>query len=533
MVDCTDDPVVTARFLAYEYHMEGRGIDPDGKRWLDLERAYRLGIDQLIEEARQAGVDDPVRAVRLAAYEGQREAARDAARGRLATTNPLAGVRDEPPDDVPPPDDEDAPWEDGAGAVAWRTRLIMEQNRDGELRVKSCGPNALVFARYHPALFGRLGLNERSVEPVWLDSPPWGGKPRPLRESDADELALWIAGTERIVMSRDHWWHALTTEAERHPFDLVRDWLESIEWDQQERISWWLAHRCGAEASPFVAAASRAWMVSAVARTLQPGVQADHMLVLEGEQGVGKTTVIRELAGAEWYSEVAVSDAKDAILTVHGPWICEWAELSGLQRRDAETVKAFVSRRTDRVRLPYGRRMVDIPRRCVFAGSTNEGTWQTDPTGGRRYWPVKVGRCDVKGIRADREQMWAEAVAAYRAGEQWWLDGEVAREARGEQEARYEGDPWEDRILEAVTTGTLGVRERVSVVDLLQVLDLPSSAQGSGTGRRLARIMKRIGWAPTRWRETDGQTPRGYQRTIPIDTTTGEAQAKVRRLRGI
>jgi len=533
--DALCDQAQVARLLGYEHEIDIDGLDEDDQHHMDLRRALFLGVGELIEEARAAGVGNPVVVIREAVDCGRLEARAEL--DRKQSTGPardyiLDGPDDRPPlDDVPPPSDEDAP--PGVAGGGWRDLLYSEILKDGTRKVRSCGPNALLFMRHHPGLAGRIGLNERSVEPVWLQPPPWGGVTRPVRETDADELALWITGKEHLVMSREHWWHAIVTEAERHPFDQVRSWLESLEWDGQERMSWLLSHRCAADPSPFVVAAGRAWMISAVARTFDPGCQADHMLVLEGEQGVGKTTTIRELAGPEWYAEISVSDAKDSIMSVHGPWIVEWAELAGISKKDAETVKAFVSRRVDWVRLPYGRRHVNIPRRCVFAGSTNEGTWQTDPTGGRRYWPVKVERCDISGIHADREQLWAEAVSAYRAGGRWWLEGSAAEEAREQQEARYEGDPWEERISDAVSTGSLQLRERVTSAELLQMLDVPSASQGPGTGRRISRIMKRLGWEPSRWREKGGAIPRGYLRPTPVDETASEATAKVRRLRGL
>ena len=421
--------------------------------------------------------------------------------------------------DVPRHTDEDAPAEVRGGN--WRDLLM--KNQDGG--IKSCGPNALIFVRHHPELKGRVGLNERTQRPCWVKPPPWGRSGvamRQLAESDADEMSLWVAETCWLVIGRDHCWRAMCAEAEKNPYDALREWLKALEWDGTDRLSSWLTTRCGVLDDDYMTAVGRAWMVSAAARVLVPGCQVDHMLVFEGVQGAGKTSVLRELAGDRWYAEITVSDAKDSAMAVHGPWVVEWAELSGITKRDAETVKAFISRRVDHIRLPYGRTVLDIPRRCVFAGTTNEDTWQTDATGGRRYWPVKVGVCDVAGIQRDREQLWAEAVAAYQGGERWWLSGARQAEAAELQEARYEGDPWEEKIRDSLYRGKLMGRPRVSLGDIvLDALDLPVASQTSGTGRRVARMMRRLGWEKAQWRE-DGDRLRGYSRPQLFGNDTDE-----------
>ena len=150
----------------------------------------------------------------------------------------------------------------------------------------------------------------------------------------------------------------------------------------------------------------------------------------------------------QWFSdELADLGTKDAAQDLRGKWIVELGELSALNRGAVERVKAFMSRRVDHYRPSYGTRSQDFPRQCVFIGSTNADAYLGDETGGRRFWPVKVGAIDLDALKRDRDQLWAEAVAAYRADEKWWLDKETEKAAAVEQGDRRIVDPWEWRIL--------------------------------------------------------------------------------------
>ena len=208
-------------------------------------------------------------------------------------------------------------------------------------------------------------------------------------------------------------------------------------------------------------------MISAVARVFAPGCKADCCLILEGEQGIKKSTALRALAQPWFTDEIADLGSKDAALQTRGVWVIEIAELESLSRSDVGKIKAFMSRATDRFRPPYGKRPIDSPRQCVFAGSVNHGTYLRDETGGRRFWPVacKAAVIDVDGLAACRDQLWAEATALYFDGRPWWLDSvALNREAAEEQADRYEGDPWDELILAWAQD-----RESVAIADVLSM----------------------------------------------------------------
>ncbi|MCX6619995.1 MAG: virulence-associated E family protein, partial [Acidobacteria bacterium] len=182
-------------------------------------------------------------------------------------------------------------------------------------------------------------------------------------------------------------------------------------------------------------------------RIYQPGAKADCCLILEGPQGLKKSTALKTIAG-EWFTdEMADLGSKDAAMQTRGVWIIEIAELDSMSRGDVGRIKAFMSRSTDRFRPPYGKRLIESPRQCTFSGSVNHSSYLRDETGGRRFWPVACTRILIDELARDRGQLWAEAVARYRSGSPWWLDSvQLNRLAEREQSDRYEGDPWDELI---------------------------------------------------------------------------------------
>jgi predicted P-loop ATPase len=213
----------------------------------------------------------------------------------------------------------------------------------------------------------------------------------------------------------------------------------------------------------------------------------------EGEQGAGKSTACEVLAGP-WFSD-ALPDIrdKDAAQHLRGKWLIEVAELSAIGRAETEHLKAFISRPVERYRPSYGRKETIERRQCVFVGSTNKTAYLRDETGGRRFWPLKVGAIDIDALRNDRDQLFAEAVHAYRAGEKWWPDGDFERQhITPEQEARYEADPWEDAI-----AGHVAALARVRVSDIARnVLGIEDGKIGTAEQRRIGAVLTCLGWKP-------------------------------------
>ncbi|WP_135470359.1 VapE domain-containing protein [Crenalkalicoccus roseus] len=311
--------------------------------------------------------------------------------------------------------------------------------------------NVITALSLEAAFTGALMFDEFSQEIIVARALPWDPAgmvhPRPWGEADDVRCAEWLQRHEvnvpPVVVGRSV--VAVSRNIRIHP---VRDYLEALAWDGTPRLDTWAVTYLGAEDTPLHRSMAALWMVSAVARIMQPGCKADHMLILEGPQGIRKSTALKVLASEPWFTdELAELGSKDAAQQMRGIWIIEMAELDAIGQADVSRIKAFLSRTTDRYRLPYERYVVTVPRQCVFAGTVNPDTYLRDETGNRRFWPLRCGHIDLDGLRRDRDQLWAEAVARYRAGAPWWIeDRALVAEASAAQEARYQGDAWDARI---------------------------------------------------------------------------------------
>ncbi|MGA8150344.1 MAG: VapE domain-containing protein [Terriglobales bacterium] len=336
--------------------------------------------------------------------------------------------------------------EPATGSENWRASLLC--TKDGA--PKSCLANAITALRLAPEWQGVLGFDEFSLRVVLRQLPPWGGQAGDRDWTDVDSLAAceWLQHCGIAVSSRvTH--EAVLRVADENRFHPVRSYLGNLTWDEVPRIEHWLSTYLGVPNDEFTQAVGKAWLVSGVARIFQPGCQADYTLLLEGPQGVRKSSALRVLAGDEWFTDHIATDFsnKDARESLRGIWICELSELASTRRSTVESVKSFLSCRVDHYRPPYGHTSINVPRQNVFAASTNDAQPLCDATGNRRFWPVRLGGIDVDEVRQDRDQLWAEAVKCYRAGEPWWLTTtELNAQAEAEQSQRYEGDSWDDVI---------------------------------------------------------------------------------------
>lgn len=211
---------------------------------------------------------------------------------------------------------------------------------------------------------------------------------------------------------------AIALSACENSFHPVREYLSSLKWDGIARVETLFIDYLGAEDNAYSRAVGRLMLIGAVTRVHEPGAKFDHAVILEGLQGKRKSSFIRAL-GKHWYSELEGNfhDAKEMVEKLQGAFVVEMPELSGFNRADVRSIKAFISRQTDRVRLAYEARATDFPRQSILIGTTNDSTYLKDETGGRRFWPVecRVEQIDVEGFRRVVDQIWAEAMVLYRA----------------------------------------------------------------------------------------------------------------------
>jgi len=235
-------------------------------------------------------------------------------------------------------------------------------------------------------------------------------------------------------------------------------------------------------------------MISAVARIFEPGCQADHTLLLEGPQSIQKSSALRALASAEWFTDhISDLDSKDSRMELHGVWIVELAELSAVRRSLAEKVKSFLTARMDHFRPPYGRSTIIVPRQNIFAGSVNDETPFTDETGNRRFWPVRCGKIDIEKIEEFRDQLWAEAAERYEDDEHWWLDSEELNKlATQEQKERYQTGVW-DAVIEKWLDGF--ALDEVTIGDILfQVIHKDLENWTDRDKMAVSKCLRNLGW---------------------------------------
>ena len=387
---------------------------------------------------------------------------------------------------------------------------------DDRLRIMPILRNVTLALRSAPELENAFGYDELArlvmVEaplPLASGAPPRGFSPlpRPLTDTDVSQVQEWLqsAGLPRIGREVMH--QAIALRAQERGFHPIRDYLDALEHDGRPRLSGWLMRYMGAAESPYVGAIGRMFLIMAVARIYQPGCKADYVMVFEGPQGVGKSRACRTLGG-EWFSNSLpdVTRDKEAAQHLRGKWIVEISELSALSRAEAEALKSFISRPVERYRPPYGREEVIEPRQCVFIGTTNRSAYLGDDTGGRRFWPIKVGRVDIEALAADRDQLFAEAVAEYRRDAKWWPEEAFERDhIRSEQEKRFEADAWEsdiERWLKAPVRredGIVATRTRVQVSEIARdALGIATAKIGTAEQRRIGRVLNRLGWESAR-----------------------------------
>jgi putative DNA primase/helicase len=382
----------------------------------------------------------------------------------------------------------------------WRKDLVTAGNGG----IKPIVANAMAYLVHEPDLQGMLSYDEFAVRTMVLGGTPWNPQSREWAETDDICLAEYLQ-RRGCCVGKSTAAEAVAAIARRHPFHPVREYLSRLRWDGEGRVDFWLRDFVGAEDSQYTRAVGSRWLISAIARVMEPGCQVDHCLILQGPQGRRKSTALRVLAG-EWFTDqVGDLNNKDSAQQIHGVWIVEFAELEQLLGLRAETavVKAFITRRVDRFRPPYERRPADFPRQCIFAGTVNLGEYFRDDTGARRFWPVSCGAIDVKGLERDRDQLWAEARVRYEAREPWHLDtAELVEIAAVEQDMRYEGDPWDSIVWEFVEGArTAFVQDGrpieaffVTIEEILgKALKKPDAAWQETDKRRIGRIMRRHG----------------------------------------
>lgn len=340
---------------------------------------------------------------------------------------------------------------DDGNDVNWQTKLELDKNGG----ISESLTNFVTILRYDQRLH-EIAYNEHSCGISIRDAEllPW----EQLKPgwSDAD-LASLTAYLDRVyhIFSPSKLKNALLTITAERSFHPIKEYLEGLPaWDGKKRLETLLIDYLGAEDSSYVRAVTRKTLVAAVARVYEPGIKFDTVLVLSGPQGIGKSMFFAKLGGV-WFSDsLTISDMRDktGAEKLQGFWIMEIGEMNGIKKVEVETVKSFASRQDDKFRVAYGTVVESHPRQCVICGTSNSQHFLRDVTGNRRFWPVQVtGECEKHPWNMDKallEQIWAEALTLYNAGEELILKGTDAEMAAEKQQEALENDDREGLVRE-------------------------------------------------------------------------------------
>jgi predicted P-loop ATPase len=403
-------------------------------------------------------------------------------------------------------------------SMAWTVGLMTTDKG----KVLDCRENVFLYVNNHPELVGMVAYDEFALRIIKRKPAPWDipfDGDAEWSDNDSLELALWLAQQYDLpIRSMDSINHAIKLAASRNAFDPLLEYLDGLVWDKTPRIQSWLTDYAGVESTEYSALAGRLFLISMIARAYKPGCIMRAMPVFEGQQFRGKSSIARILAG-EWFSDSPLDlKGKDGFINIQGTWLHEIAELGSFNNQEAPIIKAYLSSASDRFRSPFDKYAKDYPRRTVFFGTTNEDIYLRDKTGNSRFWPLRteaVSDINLDGLTQARDQLFAEAVALYKAGERWHpLADEQIRLFVPEQTLREYDDPWEGRIEDWLHLETFS---STSVSDVLSnCLKIESGKQTQANAIQVGKILTRLGWKKERPGATrDEKRRRAYVR--PVD----------------
>ena len=314
--------------------------------------------------------------------------------------------------------------------------------------------NVWIILEHDPRLKDKFAMNAFAGRGEVLGPLPWTERGERRLWSDNDNQGLYwylektyqITGTSKID-------GALSLHSEKHAFNEVKGYLSGLSWDGTPRLDTLFIDYLGAEDTSYVRAVTRKAFTAAVARAMCPGVKFDNMTILSGPQGIGKSTLLDKMSRGWFNDSIRTFEGKEASELLQGVWLVEISELDAFRRTDVSRIKQFLSQRADRFRAAYGRHVKEMPRCCVFFGTTNTGDYLQDKTGNRRFWPIDAGKRSAtksvwNDLDAEMDQLWAEAVTRWRLGEPLYLAGDLADAAKAQQEDHREVSAREGPVLD-------------------------------------------------------------------------------------
>jgi predicted P-loop ATPase len=367
--------------------------------------------------------------------------------------------------------------------------------------------NVLTALRSAPELVGIVAYDlmmRQTLMTRRLTNSRMKGVPdsRPLQDTDVSELQEWIQRNgEMRRIGRETVQQAVDMVAREHAFHPVQDYLNGLHWDGVKRLDTWLKDCLGAETQPkeYLASIGRWWLMSMVARIFEPGCKVDYMVVLEDEEQGTLKSAVCAILGGKWFDDslpqLHGGDEVRVSQHLRGKWLIEISELSSISKSEANALKSFLSRRCEQYTPKYGRNEVVEPRQVVFVGTTNQTAYLRDESGDRRTWPVKTGTINLDALKAARDQLFAEAVVAYRAGDRYWPDKDFeTKHIKPEQDTRHVSDAWEDIIRDWLVG-----KVKTTVHDVAALaLGIETGRLGTADQRRITTALTRCGFVSKR-----------------------------------
>lgn len=405
--------------------------------------------------------------------------------GELEKEFEKIATRSEPPKSKRAP--RKPPGVDTVVVELWEQKLQADKGGASWARILL---NVELILRNAKELRGVIAFDDFSQRLVATRESP-AGAAGPWTDDHDLHTTIWLQGSKwKLEVGDDLVARAVRAVAARQRVHPLRDRLTALRWDGVPRVDTWTTTYLGAEDNTVHRAIGATWLIGAVARAFKPGCKVDAALILEGTQGAGKSTALRILSLGFFSDELADLGNKDAAMQLQGAWIHELAELDAVNRAEATRVKSFLTRNADRYRPPWGRHVIEVPRQCVFAGSTNHDEWQRDETGGRRFLPVRVGTIDLDALRRDVEQLWAETVARHNNGEQPYIaNPDLVTQLREHTAQRFQADVWHTTLERFAQ-----VRDSISVEECLVHLGIETGRWTQSDKNRVAKTLLSLGY---------------------------------------
>lgn len=328
-----------------------------------------------------------------------------------------------------------------------------------------------------------------------------------LNDSHYSRMQMWFVSKGLVSIRSADVAEACMYACRQCEINPLHEYFHRLEWDGVDRMKYLMSEGFGADDTPYAEIVSRVLILSIAARVIYPGCKVDTMVILEGKQGIGKSSGCMALMKSQdWFNDqLGDPTDKDTLENLFGTLLVEHAELAGQNKRDRNQVKSFITRQKDRFRRAYARAAENVKRRTVFIGTTNENVYLTDPTGDRRYVPIEVKKIDVPWIVRNRDQIWAEAMQKIRDGEEWWMTKEEEELANEQRASRISRDAWEEAALSYCSD-----KEFVTSEEVLRYIKPDISMHNNMDKSRVRGILQLNGWEYRQIRSGDDRGKRGF-----------------------